>query len=272
MGKPTELNAILTLVEEYAPGLVVMRIAPSGWELPPFTPGQFCTIGLPAAAPRVEGSDPEDPALDPGRFIRRAYSIASSSRQREFLELYIALVTSGELTPRLLALRPGDPLWLGRKITGLFTLKEIPPEKDLVMVATGTGIAPYMSMLRTDLTPAQGRRVALLLGARHSWDLGYSRELFTLQRDSPRLTVLRIVSRPKEEPRPWTGHVGHVQSLWSGGALTEAWRRRPTPEDTHVLLCGNPAMIDDMTKLLVEEGFRPHEHGAPGQIHAERYW
>jgi ferredoxin--NADP+ reductase len=272
MALPTELNAVLTLVEEYAPGLVVMRIAPSGWELPPFIPGQFCTIGLPASAPRLEGSDAEDLSLAPDRFIRRAYSIASSSRQREYLELYVALVTSGELTPRLLALRPGDRLWLARKITGLFTLKEIPPEKNLVMVATGTGIAPYMSMLRTELDPAEGRRIALLLGARHSWDLGYSRELFTMQRESARLTVLRIVSRPKEEKSPWPGHVGHVQSLWTGSALAEAWGRRPTPEDTHVLLCGNPAMIDDMTKVLVAEGFRPHERGAPGQIHAERYW
>ena len=272
MGKPTELNAILTLVEEYAPGLVVMRIAPSGWELPPFTPGQFATIGLPAAAPRLTGCDPEDPALDPGRFIRRAYSIASSSRQREYLELFVTLVTSGELTPRLLALNVGERLWLGPKITGQFTLKDIPADKDLVMVATGTGIAPYMSMLRTEVMPPEGRRVALLLGARHSWDLGYSRELFTMQREYPRLSVLRIVSRPKEEQLPWSGHVGHVQGLWTGGALEQALGRKPTPADTHVLLCGNPAMIEDMTKVLVAEGFRLNERGAPGQIHVEKYW
>ena len=272
VAKPTELNAVLTLREDYAPGLVVYRIEPVGWQLPLFTPGQFATIGLPASAPRVEGCDAEDPALDPTRFIRRAYSIASSSKQREYLELYIALVTSGELTPRLLAMKPGDKLWLGPKITGMFTLKEIPPDQDLVMIATGTGIAPYMSMLRTELSPEAGRRIALLLGARHSWDLGYSRELFTMQRDSSRLTVLRIVSRPKEEPRPWTGLVGHVQHLWSGGALVEAWGRTPTPADTHVLLCGNPAMIDDMTKVLVAEGFRLHEKSAPGQIHVEKYW
>ena len=272
MAKPAELNATLSLREDYTPALVVMRIEPQGWQLPPFTPGQFATIGLPASAPRLEGCDPDDPKLDPGRFIRRAYSIASSSKQREYLELFVALVTSGELTPRLLALKPGDKLWLGPKITGMFTLKEIPPDQDLVMVATGTGIAPYMSMLRTELSPSQGRRVALLLGARHSWDLGYSQELFTLQRESSRLTVLRIVSRPKEEPRPWSGHVGHVQSLWADGALSAAWGRRPTPADTHVLLCGNPAMIDDMTKVLQAEGFRLHEKSAPGQIHVEKYW
>lgn len=272
MAKPTTLNAVLTAREVYATGLVVMRIAPDGWPLPSFVPGQFATIGLPASAPRLPGSDPEDPGANPERFIRRAYSIASSSKQHEYVELFVALVTSGELTPRLLALAPGDRLWLGPKFTGMFTLREIPPDQNLVMVATGTGLAPYMSMLRTELLGGSRRKIALLLGARHSWDLGYSRELFTMQRESPELSVLRIVSRPKEEREPWTGLVGHVQHLWSGGALAEAWGERPTPKDTHVLLCGNPAMIDDMTKLLLTEGFRLHERGDPGQIHVEKYW
>ena len=274
MAKPLELNAVLTQRDDYAPGLSVIRIAPQGWPLPVFTPGQFAVIGLPAAAPRLPGSDPEDPAADPARFIRRAYSIASSSKQREYVELFVALVPSGELTPRLLALAPGDRLWLGPKFTGMFTLREVPPEQNIVMVATGTGLAPYMSMLRTELLGGTKRRIALLLGARHSWDLGYSRELFTMQRESPELTVLRIVSRPREEQpdRPWTGYVGHVQQLWSGGALAQEWGFRPTPENTHVLLCGNPAMIDDMQKVLVGEGFRVHEKSAPGQIHVEKYW
>ncbi len=272
MAKPLELNAVMTVRDEYAPGLVVMRVAPRGWPLPVFVPGQFAVVGLPAAAPRLAGCDPEDPAADPGRFIRRAYSIASSSKQREYVELFVALVTSGELTPRLLALAPGDPLWLGPKFTGLFTLREVPPQANLVMVATGTGLAPYMSMLRTELLSGTSRRIALLLGARHSWDLGYSRELFTIQRESPHLSVMRIVSRPKEEQQAWQGHVGHVQQLWSGGALEQSWGFKPTPENTHVLLCGNPAMIDDMTKLLSGEGFRVHEKGAPGQIHVEKYW
>ncbi len=272
MAKAHELNAVLLSREECAPGLVVLRIAPQGWPLRQFTPGQFAVVGLPASAPRLAGSDPEEPGADPHRFIRRAYSIASSSRQREYVELFVTLVTSGELTPRLLALRPGDRLWLGPKFTGMFTLREVPADQHLVLVATGTGVAPYMSMLRTELLGRTGRRIALLLGARHSWDLGYSRELFTMQRESPGLTVLRIVSRPEEEREPWTGPIGHVQQLWTGGALERAWGFRPTPSDTHVLLCGNPAMIDDMTRLLEAEGFRVHEKGAPGQIHVERYW
>ena len=124
-------------------------------------------IGLPASAPRPPGSDPEDPVA--ARFIRRAYSVASSSKQREHFELFLALVPSGEITPRLLP--PGDRLWLGPKVTGMFTLREAPPEQNIVTVATGTGLAPYMSMLRTDLigrAPADGGAAprAAVLGPR----------------------------------------------------------------------------------------------------------
>ena len=131
---------------------------------------------------------------------------------------------------------------------------------------------PYMSMLRTELECGGARRFAVLHGARHSWDLGYSSELYTMQRLCPNFAYLPIVSRPDAEPLPWGGAKGHVQDLWTGGALARTLGFRPTPRDTHVLLCGNPAMIDAMTELLEAEGFRVHAPRAPGQIHVERYW
>jgi ferredoxin--NADP+ reductase len=266
-----DLNAILLQRSDLAPGLAVFRVAPDGWPLPEFTPGQFAVLGLPARSPRVALSDPEEPG-DPDRMIRRAYSIASSSRQREYVEVFANLVRSGELTPRLFALAPGDRLWLGKKLTGVFTLREVPPDQHLVLVATGTGLAPYMSMIRTELECGGTRRFAVLHGARHSWDLGYAGELRALERHCPNLTYLPTVSRPEVEPIPWGGAAGHVQALWTGGALARAWGFRPTPADTHVLLCGNPAMIEDMLRRLEGEGFRIHEPRSPGQIHVERYW
>lgn len=265
-------NAVLTQRIEVAPGLLILRVAPDGWALPPFTAGQFAVLGLPASAPRVALSDPEEPGGDPDRLIRRAYSIASSSLSREVLELYVNLVRSGELTPRLFALRPGDRLWLGPKISGMFTLREVPPDQHLVLVGTGTGLAPYMSMLRSELECGGPRRIAVLAGARHSWDLGYSAELFTMQRLCPNFLYAATVSRPDAEPVPWGGATGYVQDLWTGGAPERAFGFRPTPRDTHVFLCGNPAMIDDMIALLEAEGFALHAPRAPGQIHVERYW
>jgi ferredoxin--NADP+ reductase len=268
-----ELNAIVKQLVEVAPGLMVLRVVPDGWELPGFTPGQFAVLGLPPEAPRCANADAEEEIPPrPGKLIRRSYSIASSSRAREYLELYITLVRSGSLTPRLFALRPGDRVWLGPKITGRFTLDEVPSESNLILVATGTGLAPYMSMLRTMLPKPGGRRIAVLLGARHSWDLGYQSELVTMDRQCSGMTYLPIISRPAEEAVPWGGPAGYVQDLWRSRAVERVWGFPPNPENSCVFLCGNPAMIDEMSAILAAEGFREHTRKDPGHVFVERYW
>jgi ferredoxin--NADP+ reductase len=269
--KAVELNAVVSQRIDVAPGLMVLRIAPDG-PTSGFEPGQFAVIGLPGSAPRTPMSDPEEPPPEPDKLIRRAYSLASPALPGEHLEVYVTLVRSGELTPRLFALKPGSRIWVGPKITGQFTLAAVPPEQHLAFVATGTGLAPYMSMLRTRLTAQDSRRVAVLLGARHSWDIGYAAELTTMERLCRGFSFLPIVSRPAEEPTPWAGATGHVQSLWTGGALERAWGFKPTPADTHIFLCGAPAMANDMQALLLGQGFALHEKGKPGQIHVEKYW
>ena len=178
----------------------------------------------------------------------------------------------GALTPRLFALEPGDKLWLGPKITGRFTLDDAPDDADLVLVATGTGLAPYMSMLRSLLPGGTKRRIAVFLGARHSWDLGYQVELMTMARQNPSFTYQSIISRPAEEPVPWVGPVGYVQDLWQGDHLDHTWGSRPHPDFTRVFLCGNPAMIEDMVTILDDEGFREHSRKEPGHVFVERYW
>ncbi len=265
-------NAVVSQRIEVAPGLAVLRVVPDGWELPAFTPGQFAVIGLPGDAPRCEGAEVEDEPPPPDKLLRRAYSIASSSLERQYIEFYIALVPSGALTPRLFALRPGDRVFLGKKSSGRFTLSEAPDDAHVVLVGTGTGLAPYMSMLRTHLRAGDGRRFAVLHGARHSWDLGYRSELMTLTRLCEHLSYLPVISRPAEEDAGWSGPTGHVQDLWTGGHLERAWGFRPTPSDTHVFLCGGPAMIDGMVDLLGREDFVEQTRERAGQIHVERYW
>jgi ferredoxin--NADP+ reductase len=266
------LNAVISQKIEVAPGLIVLRVAPDGWRLPDFSPGQFAVLGLPPEAERLAHTNGDEQELKAGRLIRRAYSIASSSVSKEYLEFYINLVHSGLLTPRLFALAAGDRVWLGPKITGTFTLDQAPEDANLVLIATGTGLAPYMSMLRTILPDVGDRRLAALLGARHSWDLGYHAELVTMERLCENFHYIPTVSRPEEEVVPWSGHVGYVNELWSSGVLEETWGFRPSSADTRVFLCGNPKMIEDMLRLLAAEDYREHSRTQPGEVFAERYW
>ncbi|NIM20176.1 MAG: hypothetical protein GTO51_08080 [Candidatus Latescibacteria bacterium] len=267
-----ELNAIVSQRIEIAPGLLILRVVPDGWELPDFEPGQFAVLGLYGSAPRCDLSDLEDDPPPPDQFLRGTYSITSSSVSKEYLEFYIQLVRSGTMTPRIFALKPGDRLYLGPKFSGLFRLSSAPEDVHLVMVATGTGLGPYMSMLRTYLRCGSPRRYAIIHGARHSSDLGYRSELISLQRLCDNFTYIPVVSKPEEEPVEWEGHVGYVQDLWKSGALADAWGFRPEPSNTHIFLCGNPKMVDEMIALLREEGFTEHTKKTPGQIHVEKYW
>ena len=267
----TSLNARVTQRTEITPGLLILRVAPVGWTLPEFIPGQYTVLALPGSARRCETAEAEVQPPDPQKFIRRAYSIASSSHEKEYLEFFISLVRSGALTPRLFALKLGDPLWLSPKATGMFTLKDVSEDKNLVFIATGTGLAPYMSILRTYLEADKPRKFAVLHGAYHSWDLGYRQELFTLQRFCRNFTYLPIINDPQGELVPWKGPSGIVQDLWKGGAIKAAWGFQPTPENTDVFLCGNPAMIESVTALLKGEGFAEHSPVKRGQIRAEKF-
>ncbi|MBI4827716.1 MAG: ferredoxin--NADP reductase [Nitrospinae bacterium] len=266
-------NAIVTRKDELAPGLMILRVKPAGWELPEFIPGQFAALGLLGAAPRVPVSDPDDPPAPPDKLIRRAYSIASSSRQREYVEFIITLVRSGALTPRLFALNEGDGVFLSDRFKGVFTLADVAPERDVVMIATGTGVAPYMSMIRTVVTDRPGRRFAIIHGARHSWDLGYRAELSTLAFVKRGFAYLPVVSRPRMEPGGWAGLTGYVQDAWRAGEVEKQWGGAPpSPETTSVFLCGSPGMIEEMVSLLTAAGYREQTAKQPGHIHVERYW
>ena len=271
------LNAVVTHRIEVASGLIILRVAPDGWELPVWEPGQFTVLGLPASAPRTMLSDPEPITTDSGgastdKLIRRAYSIASTPAEAGYLEFYITLVQSGALTPRLFALNPGDRVFLGKKISGMFTLDDVPDGNNLILVGTGTGLAPYMSMLRSESARQLDPHTVVLLGARHSWDLGYSGELIAMQRYCPTFHYIPVISRPGEELVPWSGQTGYVQDLWDRGLVETAMGAKPAPDDTHVLLCGNPGMIEGMIERLGKEGFVEGSRQEPGQIHAEKYW
>jgi len=269
---PRELNAVLTARRDIAPGLAVFRVKPEGWDIREFKAGQYVVLGLPGSAPRCPEADEEETPAPPEKLILRAYSIASSSIEREYIEFYVVLVESGALTPRLFALDLGDRLFLGKKITGTFTLDRVPDNQHLVLIATGTGLAPYISMLRSRLLHAREGKVAVLHGARHSWDLGYRNELALVERDHANFDYIPSITRPANEKTPWSGEVGRMQEIWLRDPLSERWGFSPSSENTHILMCGNPAMIDTLIEILTEQGYQEHTKKSPGNIHLERYW
>ncbi len=268
----SQLNAVVTLRNEVSPWLNILQVAPDGWDLPEYQPGQYTTLGLFGSASRCALAESESIPPSEEKLIRRAYSIVSSPFNREYLEFYLNLVPGGTLTPRLFNLKIGDRLSLSQRVTGSFTFDHVPEDANVVLVATGSGLAPYVSMLTTHLQFSTQRRVAVLHGVRHSWDLAYRSILATMQRLRTNFTYLPIISRPQHEPVPWNGAVGHVQDLWKNRALERAWNLRPSPENSHVFLCGSPDMIEDMVALLVQEEFVEIREKKPGQIHVERYW
>jgi len=266
------LNAIVSQKIEVSPGLIILRVVPEGWDLPDFKAGQFTVLGLPGTAPRSEFSDPEPELKNPDKLIRRAYSVSSASITKEYIEFYITMVRSGALTPRIFALNPGDRIFLSQKFTGVFTLDNVEPDSNIVLLGTGTGLAPYMSMLRADLPCNSQRKYIIVHGARHSWDLGYRSELNTIANVCNNFTYIPAITRPDAEHITWRGTSGYIQELWQQGIIQEKSGLNPTPDNTHIFLCGNPSMIDSMVETLETEGFTEHSKKAPGQIHLERYW
>ena len=268
--KQDPYNATVIGCEEINPQLWILRVRPDG-KLFDFRPGQFAVLGMLGSAPRVPEATPENPPAEPDKMIRRAYSIASSSLERRYIEFYLTLITSGALTPRLFALKHGSRLFLGPKASGIFTLDKVAPEKAVVLIATGTGLAPYVSMLRTMLVNDGQRKFVVLHGARYSWDLGYQGELESLARLRPNFTYIPSITRPDEDPH-FIGHTGRIQALMERGVLEKESGISLDPAKCEVFLCGNPDMVKVATEMLQTKGFAGKGGTAPATIHVEEYW
>lgn len=228
------------------------------------TPESRAAVNAQAAARRLARADP-------GRMIRRAYSIASASRSDEFLEFYLTVVMSGELTPRLFNLKLKDRLYVGPKAVGVFTLAKVEPGKHVLMVGTGTGLAPYMSMLRSELVCNGDRQFVVVHGSRYSWDLGYRTELSALARHCSNFHYMPVITRPQEDGT-WRGRTGYLQNVLVSGVIEEETGLELTPDNFHIFLCGNPGMIDTVIGLMEDRGFvRDHGHDI-GTLHTEEYW
>jgi ferredoxin/flavodoxin---NADP+ reductase len=265
-----ELNGIVIMVQQVSPIMKIIRIVPDGWELPKFESGQFVALFLPGSAERCPEATEELEKTAPDKMIKRAYSISSSAKEIDYLEFYITLVHSGTLTPRIFNLKIGDRIGVGKKIVGMFTLNQVPIDKNVVLIATGTGVAPYMSMLRSDALNID-RKICVIHGAANSWDLGYSSELRLIESMSKNFHYIPTITMPEKEPAGWKGETRFIQDMLADRIIEKTWGERPTADNSHVFICGNPNMIDAVTEILESRGLREHSKRSPGQIHCEKF-
>jgi ferredoxin--NADP+ reductase len=216
-----------------------------------FRPGQFMNLGLHLS----------------GGFASRSYSLVSAPG--EPLEVLLSRVGEGVLSPALFELTEGAAITLDPKPQGFFSFDYVPSHEQLWLLATGTGLAPFISMLRSGEAFARARRVVLAHGARGPEELAYRSELEALARDrAGAFTYLPVLSR-----RPDVGLLsGRITQALASGQL-EARAAVPIAAETaHFMLCGNPAMIEEVTAQLQARGLRRHRQRTPGHITTEKYW
>jgi ferredoxin-NADP reductase len=175
-----------------------------------------------------------------GNHITRAYSIASPPGGNWF-ELCLNRVREGHFSPHLFELKPGDQVTMHGPY-GAFVFRQ--PATDAVLVATGTGIAPFRSMLRARLLYDIRSRLKLLFGVRHEYGILYRSEFEELAMKHPNFKFWPTLSRPADA---WTGRSGHVQAH-----LEEALEGRT---DVQVYICGLKVMVDDVRRILKAKGF-----------------
>ncbi len=267
-------NATLTERIPMHEDLAVFRFKYNDHDVPAFEPGQFATLGLPDPTP----PDPAKPTR-PGRgpkLIRRAYSIASPATQRDTLDFYIVRVEEGKLTPSLWDLQPGDTLFMNPKIGGHFTLPPAEETRDqtLVMVGTGTGLAPFRSMYLTHRRDPDRRWANFVLfdGCRMARDLGYFDELTAITQNDPRFFYFPTVTREPQDTS-WAGLRGRVNTLLQPQTFLTLTGVELDPATCQVFLCGNPQMIDQVEADLTTHGFQTRDRKHPeGTLHFERYW
>jgi ferredoxin/flavodoxin---NADP+ reductase len=222
----------------------------------PFVAGQFARVGLPIA----------------DEIVGRPYSLVNAPDD-PLLEIYAIEVAGGPLSPRLNALQVGDRLHVMPRANGFFSVRETPAADTLWCIATGTGLGPFLSILRTDEPWQQFKRVVLVHGTRHAEELTYRSEIDAIKEwRGDGLSVISLVSRDITWPA-LSGSVlrGRITTALKEGTL-EIMAGAKLDTSAHVMLCGNPDMVRDMVTEMESRQMRKHRRREPGHYTTEAYW
>ncbi|MFC6337875.1 ferredoxin--NADP reductase [Pseudomonas sp. CCM 7891] len=223
-----------------------------------FRAGQFVRLGV----VKADGST-----------VWRAYSVVSSPFD-EYLDFFSIVVPGGEFTSELSRLREGDTLLVERQATGFLTLDRFVDGRDLWMLGTGTGVAPFLSILQDFEVWEKFERIILVYSAREASELAYQSLIHELgEREhlaeyAHKLTYIPIVTR---EQYPGALNA-RITTLIDNGELEKAAGVALTPEHSRVMICGNPQMIDDTRQVLKQRNMQLSLTRRPGQVAVENYW
>ena len=266
-------------VTRWAPTLLSFKVTrPDGFK---FTAGQFVRLGIHGKdlqyfaqnhETKLITSETQDKPIDLDGYVFRAYSVASSPYD-EFIEFFSVVIPEGEFTSKVNHIQVGDSLLLNTTPFGYLTLAryQLPLPNDLWLLATGTGLAPFLSILKTIDVWQQYQRIILVYSARTSQELAYQAEIGSIKSiygdNGAAFVFLPIVTREAD----YAGEKARIPNLILSGKLTELVGQKLDKEHSHVMLCGNPQMVEDTKEALKSIGLTMNRRGE-GNIAVENYW
>ena len=251
-------NETVTSIHHWTDKLLSFRCTrPAAYQ---FTSGQFARLGLMKAD---------------GEIISRAYSITSAIEESE-LEFFLVIVPGGEFSDLLINLKVGDPVLLERFSYGFMTADRFVDGEDLWMLATGTGLGPFISILQDPTIWKKFRNLVLVHCVRNAEELAYQALLNALPQ-RPELAIggarLKLISTSTRDAEKTPLHLhGRITTLLANGELESAAGLNINVEKSRVMMCGNPEMITATREILHARDMRPCRRAVPGQFVTEDYW
>ncbi len=222
-------------------------------EIPIFKAGQFTRLGL---------------EID-GEIVSRPFSLVNAPGESP-LDFYFIEVLGGKLSVPLAHMIPGDEVLIAPRASGLLTLDNVPSTKHLFLLSTGTGIGPFLSIIKTEQPWQQFDKVVLVHAVRTQDELTYQDTINrSLIEHSEQFIYVPFVSREQCD----IALFGRIPQAILDGRLEQKTGLGFNAEDSHVMLCGNPDMVQETMDTLIEQrGLKKHSRRDPGQISIEKYW
>lgn len=254
-------NCVVTRVENPAGCLHRLWVKSTNSDgLPGWEPGQFVRLGVP---------DGDETPIREGR----PYTIAGATE--DSFELFLVAVGGGGTSEKLAALKEGDTLWMHPKVSGKFTLAKNPEGDSLILIGSGTGIAPFMAMISNQETVLNSyKQILIIHQVRSAEHLIFNQELSEFASNDERRLYLPYISQPSEPIHYADDHCaqsGYIHEAIARGDLNRALSS-PLSDSTVVMISGNPNMIKSVTGALEGCGLTKHKKKVPGNIVSEEYW